>query len=162
VAPDFECARNFAVRYLGYAPRTRKQLGDRLAAKEFSPEAIAAVMHLLTEKGYIDDMAFAKNYISHKTRINNYGKRRIVAGLMQRGVAKEDIQAAYSSILEQDDDNSEETRAAKRALAKRLGSKNISEIRDDPKEMQRVTAFLMRRGFSYDIVKKVLNQIKCI
>ena len=157
---DYERARDFAVRYLGYAPRTRKQLRDKLADKQFSDEAIAAVMSLLTEKGYLDDIAFAQNYISHKTRINNYGKRRIVVDLMQKGIGKEDIQAAYSAILERDGEDAkkdDETAAARRALDKRLGRRDIDEIKSDPKELQRLMAYLMRRGFSYDIVKKALQ-----
>ncbi|MDR2182697.1 MAG: recombination regulator RecX [Clostridiales bacterium] len=159
IAPDFDRARDFAVRYLSHAPRTRKQMQDRLAAKEFSPEAARAVIQLLTEMGYLNDIALAQNYISAKTRLNNYGRRRIAAALSQKGVAKEDIQAAYDAILQQDDHD--EAEAARRALTKRLARKDITEIVNDPKEMQRLASFLMRRGFSYDIVKSVLkNQLE--
>ena len=147
---DYEQTRDFAVRYLGYAPRTRKQLHDKLSEKDFSSEAIDAVMHLLTEKGYLDDIAFAQNYISHKTRVNNYGKRRIIVGLLQKGIAKEDIQAAYSAILDEGSNN-EEIEAAKKAL-----SKYISKKGSDDK--QKLMAFLMRRGFSYDIIKKAMAE----
>ena len=164
MVPDYERARDFAIRYLGYAPRSRKQVRDRLVAKEFSPEAIDGVMCLLAEKGYIDDVAFAQNYISHKTRISNYGRRRIVVGLLQKGVRKEDIQAAYNAILERDGEDmtkDTEIEAARRALFKWLARKgnreNYEKIKDDPKEYQRLAAFLMRRGFSYDIIKKAMQ-----
>ena len=160
MASDYERARDFAVRYLGYAPRTRKQLRDKLAEKQFSDEAIADVMQLLTEKGYLDDITFAQNYISHKTRINNYGRRRIAVDLLRKGVGKEDIQAAYSAISERDGEEAEkenETAAARRALDKRLGRRDIDEVKKDPKELQRLMAYLVRRGFSYDVVKKALQ-----
>lgn len=153
---DYDRARDFAVRYLGHAPRTRRQLRDKLTDKEFSTEAIDAVIQFLTQKGYLNDIFFAKNYISNKTRINNYGRRRIIVGLLQKGVSKEDIQAAYNQI-DEDDNAEDETAAAARALAKRTARKDMDEIRNDPKEKQRLMAFLVRRGFSYDIVKKVLN-----
>ena len=153
---DYDRARDFAVRYLGRAPRTRRQLRDKLTDKEFSTEAIDNVIQFLTQKGYLDDVTFAKNYISHKTRINNYGRRRIIVGLLQKGVSKEDIRAAYNQTNE-DDSTGDETAAATRALAKRTARKNINEIKNDPKEKQRLVAFLMRRGFSYDIVKKVMQ-----
>ena len=111
---------------------------------------------IVKEKGYIDDIAFARNYISHKTRINNYGKRRIVVDLLQKGVKKEDIQAAYHQAAEEGDAESEFDAAA-RALAKRLARKDFAAIKKDPKEMQKLMAFLVRRGFSYDVVKEVLK-----
>ena len=163
--PDFERARDFAVRYLGYAPRTCRQLKTKMAEKEFSAEAIEAVVQLLTDKGYLDDVAFARNYITNKTRYSNYGRRRIVVDLLQRGVSKEDIQAAYEAVLELDEENNNELEAAKRALAKRLGRKGIDrEIREkrekdeEHKERQRLMAYLMRRGFSYDTAKKAFEE----
>ena len=154
-AGDYELALSYAVRYLGYAARTRKQLRDKMTEKEFSDEAIHAVMQLLTEKGYLDDIAFAQNYIAAKTRYNNYGRRRIVVGLMQKGVGKEDIQAAYSAYLEQDNEN-EELEAARRALSKRV-AKRVNHERHEKHEKEKLVAYLMRRGFSYDVIKKAME-----
>jgi len=145
---EYERARDYAVRYLGYAQRTRKQLRDKMVAKEFSDEAIEAVVQLLTEKGYLNDVAFARNYINSKTQYNNYGRRRIVVGLLQKGIGKEDIQAAYG-----EDDNADEIEAAKRALAKRVAKKGSDD-------RQKLMAFLMRRGFSYDVVKRAMESLE--
>ena len=84
----------------------------------------------------------------------------IIVGLMQKGISKEDIQVAYSAILEQEGENSskDEVEAAERALTKRLGRKSINDVKRDPKEMQRLMAYLVRRGFSYDIVKKAMQR----
>jgi len=153
---DYDRARDYVVRYLSVSPRSRKQLRDKLAEKEFSAEAIAAVIQMLEEKGYINDITFAQNYISHKTRLNNYGKRRIVIELLKKGVGKDDIMAAYQQA-EEDDDAEDETAAAIRALAKRLVRKDYTAIKKDPKEMQKLMGFLVRRGFSYDVVKEVLK-----
>ena len=153
---DYERARDFAVRYLSHGPRSRKQLRDRLVANGFSDTAVDAVVQLLEEKRYIDDVGFAKNYISHKTRINNYGKRRIVIDLLQKGVPKEDIQAAYQQA-DEDNDTESELDAAARALAKRIARKDPASIKKDPKEMQRLMAFLIRRGFSYEVAKEAIK-----
>jgi len=52
--------------------------------------------------------------------------------------------------LEQDDDSNPELEAAKRALSKKLAKKSDHD-------RQKLVAFLMRRGFSYDIVKKAMQ-----
>jgi len=153
---DYERTRDYAVRYLSHAPRSRKQLRDKLTEKDFSAEAITAVSHLLEEKGYINDVVFAKNYISHKTRLNNFGKRRIVIELLKKGVGKDDIMTAYQQA-EENDETRDEAAAATRALAKRLARKDYAAIKKDPKEMQKLMGYLVRRGFSYDVVKEVLK-----
>jgi len=152
---DFEHARDFALRYLGYAPRSRKQLRDKLMQNGFLPESIAATMELFEQKGYVDDVAFAASYISSKSRTNSYGKRRIVMGLLQNGVAKEDIVSAYNYVFE-DGEAENELDSCKRALAKKISNKDTAAIFNNPKEKQRIVAFLLRRGFSYEIVKKAL------
>lgn len=148
---DYERALNYAVRYIGYTPCTQKRLRDKMKEKEFSPESIVAVVQLLTEKRYLDDVTFAQNYITSKTRYKNYGRRRIVVGLMQKGVSKEDILVAYNALLEQNDgENTDEVEAARRAMSKRVAKK-------DGDDRQKLMAYLMRRGFSYNIVKKVMD-----
>ncbi|MCL2375987.1 MAG: recombination regulator RecX [Defluviitaleaceae bacterium] len=153
---DYERARDYAVRYLSASPRSRKQLRDKLTEKDFSTQAITAVIHLLEEKGYINDIAFAQSYISHKSRLNNFGKRRIVMDLLKKGVGKDDIMAAYHQA-EEDDTAGSEADAATRALAKRLARKDFAAIKKDPKEMQKLMGYLVRRGFSYDVVKEALK-----
>ena len=153
---EFERTRDFALRHLGYAPRSRKQLRDKLAQKGFLSEDIAATMKLLEQRGYVDDVAFAVSYISQKTA-GNYGKRQVVAGLLQKGISKEDIAAAYRQISEDNETAEDETAACKRALAKRMRGKGAAGL-SDPKEKQRIAGFLLRRGFGYDVIKKAMEQ----
>jgi len=163
VANDYDRARDYAVRYLGYRSCTTKRLREKMKEKEFSPESIDSVVCLFTEKGYLNDIAYAQSYINSKTRINNYGQRRIVVGLMQKGISKNDIQAAYAAILErngEDAQNETEIDAAKRALTKRLARKDIDSILSDHNEKQKLAAYLMRRGFSYNIVKTAMQSLE--
>lgn len=154
---EFARARDAAVKHLGRGPKSAKEVADRLAAKEFSPPTIARVMDLLAKHGYLDDAAFAAGFIRHKSGIKNYGKRRIVMELLQKGVAKDIILAGFAQIFEETD-GADEVAAAVRALEKKLRGKDTRAIFADHKEKARLTAFLARRGFSYDVIKKALGQ----
>jgi len=153
---EFTKARDCAVRYLGYAPHSRKEVLNKLESKEFSQASIQQVIELLTKNGYIDDIAFAVMFISHKSKINNFGKRKIVAHLIQKGVSKEDILAAYAQQSEQENEN--EQAAAVRALEKKLRGKDLKLMAQDPKIMNRFMSFLARRGFSYDVIKQAMTE----
>ena len=157
---EYEKARNYCIYLLARAAKSRKQLMDMMLAKQYSQNAIDEVIKLLSSKGYIDDIAFAKSYISSKTRAGNHGKKRIVIALMQKGVAKEDIIMAYNQLFEENRIGEEESELinAKKALEKKLANKD-PELLKDPKQKRRIMEFLMRRGFSYDVVKKALGDM---
>ena len=153
---EFTKARDCAVRYLGYAPRSRKEILTKLESKGFSQDNIQRAIEMLTKNGYIDDAAFAAMYISHKSKINNFGKRKIVAHLIQKGVSKKDILAAYAQQSSQE--NESEKAAAVRALEKKLRGKDLDLIAQDPKAVNRYVSFLVRRGFSYDVIKQAVAE----
>jgi len=155
---EYTKARDVAVAYLGRSPRSAAEIKRKLTEKEFSSASINRVMDLLTDNGYIDDVTFAVQLISHRTKTSNHGKRRIVGELVQKGVAKDDIIAAYHHLFDEDEGENE-IAAATAALAKKLRNINISDIADNAKELSRLTAFLARRGFGYDVIKKVMANI---
>jgi regulatory protein len=154
---EFAHARDVAVRYLGRGSKSIKQVRDKLTEREFSPANIDRAIKLLTGRGYLDDIAFAADFISHKTKINNFGRQRIEQELRLKGVNDKDIQAAYASA----DDLSEDSdfAAAKRALDKKLRNKDLSQILADSKETQKLKMFLARRGFDFDLIDDLIDQI---
>ena len=113
-------------------------------------------MDLLIKGGYLDDVQFAVAFIGQKSKMSNQGKRKIVAELLHKGVAKDDIVAAYNQVFD-DEEKEGDLEAALRALGKKLRGKDIDDIKGDPKEVQRLMAFLARRGFSYDVVREALR-----
>jgi len=163
---EFARARDSAVVYLSRAPKSAKEIARKLAEKEFSPVSIARVMGLLTKNGYIDDTAFAEQLIRHRYNTSGHGKKRIVGELVQKGVSKQDIIAAFNLVFDEDEAYAEidasadaEFAAATMALEKKLRSRDIDDIADDPKEIQRLVAFLARRGFTYDVIKRVMTRL---
>ncbi|MCL2575523.1 MAG: recombination regulator RecX [Defluviitaleaceae bacterium] len=148
---DYTKCRDSAVRILASGAKSVHIMREKLIQKEFSPESVEKVIKLLIQKGYLDDVAFAKSFISHKTKINNYGKRRIEQDLRIKGVSDTDIKVAFLNK----DNHESEVNAAKRALAKKLRNKPFPQ---DMQELQKLKMFMARRGFDFDTIDDVLKE----
>ena len=84
------------------------------------------------------------------TLIQDWLSTRTFGQLQQKGVDRQDI----SRILEgsaQDD-----LAAARNLLKKRLRTADLSDL----KEKNRLGAYLGRRGFSYDVIRRVMQEVQ--
>ncbi len=151
----YEAARETAIKYIGYAARSENEITRRLR-KDGAPDAIIeAVLADFRSRGWVDDAEFAKRWVEDRADRKLYGKARLANELQKRGLAKEYVTAALA-----EDDTDSEIARAKAALASKTKnySHSINEIQFTAQEKQKLSGFLMRRGFSYQIITKVLKQ----
>ncbi|MDL2224634.1 recombination regulator RecX [Eubacteriales bacterium OttesenSCG-928-M02] len=139
-------AMDRALHYIGYRMRTEKELSDYLAKKEYDSGEIDEVLTRLKEYGYVDDMAFCREYILQRIAQRPVGKRKLEYDLIKKGIPKETIQAC---MLEYDP---KEEQNQCNALAQRL----LARKGTDKKAIQSVQRTLVGRGFSYDICKNAI------
>ena len=157
---EYIAARDAAVKYLSTGLKSVYQLREMLANKEFSNTSTELVVELLISRGYLDDVAYAKSFITHKTRVNNFGRYRIEQELLQKGVLEKDSRRAFEELAQSDGEcQQSEHEIAKKALLKKIRNKNIEQISSDDKELQKLRGFLIRRGFDFSLVDKVLDQV---
>ena len=146
-----EKAKAYAFLLLKFRLRSEKELAGRLKQKKFSPQVIEEVVSFLREKQFLDDSLFAKSWL--ESRLNrSLGLRRIKQELKIKGI---DNQTVESLIAEKKNDYSEEETVltlAKEKIRRIKGTDPVSAKR-------RVYAFLIRRGFSPDIVSDAIKQI---
>jgi len=60
--------------------------------------AIDMVLNRLKELKYLDDVAFARDFISDKIRFGNKGRRLLKMELIKKGVKKDDIESGMQKI----------------------------------------------------------------
>ena len=145
-----EKAREYAFLLLKFRLRSEKELAQRLKQKGFSEELCQATVDFLKDKQFINDRLFAKGWVA--SRLNKpFGLRRIKQELVQKGLGKEVIEEAFVQAKEDYDENK---------IVKDLAEKRFSKLKDiEPiKAKQRVYAYLIRRGFSPDLVGEVVNK----
>ena len=148
-----------AAHFLGSRPRTRRELELRLRRAGGTDAVIAATLERLGGLGLVDDVAFARWWAEQRDRHAPRGRRMVEAELRQRGVPREVMEALRGTELAEPaldavgKPGSESERAAA-ALSRHLRGRPIP---DDPKALQRLSSFLMRRGFDHETVRATLR-----
>jgi regulatory protein len=149
ISDEYSKALNIALNYLSYRNRTKFEIKEKLKEKEFSSVTIDQVIRELVNLNYVDDQAFAKEYIGFK--IKKMGKRKIRYKLESMGID--------ALIIDQElmvYSNADEYTAAYAVASKKNDSySNISY----QKRYNRLSGLLNRRGFSYSVSKEVLGEI---
>lgn len=140
----------YALYLLGRRGRTKRELRDKLVEKQYPPEEIEVTIARLTGMGLLDDATYAENYARDKVSIYRRGRYRIGLDLLRKGVSRDNIDAALSTIEEGD-----ELAAAKSLAAARL--KNWEAL-EPLKRRARLLSLLQRRGFSSKVIKQILEE----
>ena len=151
-----EAATLIAHRYFGYAARSRQEIVRRLEKAEFAPEIIARVVADMTARGWLDDEAFAQAWVTDRADRKRYGKARLAQELQRKGVARETVQETLSAV----DEDAELQRGLNAARTKWKPERFAALDRTEQQaEKNRLAQFLQRRGFGWDIIKKVLAEL---
>ncbi len=153
--PTFARYYNLTLRFLSYRPRSEKEVIDYLLAKSkkaenLTPQIIEDILKKLKEYKFINDFEFAKFWIEQRSKFKRKPIRVIEYELSQKGISRDIVEEILIGFDVKDLDLEN---------AKKLASKKLDFYRNlDPKKRrEKVTGFLLRRGFNYDIVKKIMD-----
>jgi regulatory protein len=141
-----------AGRLLDYRMRTRSELDQRLLKKGYPEKVVAKVIGKMSELGLIDDSRFADAFIASKIAGKPIGKRELERGLREKGISKE---AAQAAVLQVSDDDTQLELAIQAAKTKMRSLRKF----EPRKRQEKLVAFLARRGFDWDVIKKGSRQI---
>jgi len=147
----FDKARNYAFLLLKFRLRSYNELYRRLRKKGFSEEACKKTLDFLKEHRFVDDNEFARLWISSRIK-KPFGLRRLREELKIKGVDKSIIEQELGRIAQ---DYSEEEVVLQLAKAKFERLRRI----EPQKAKSRIYAFLVRRGFSPEIISDVVSQL---
>jgi len=145
-------AKNNAYSLLRIRPRSEFEVKRRLKTKGYSDPVIAAVVDELKKQGDIDDGKFAKFWVDSRLHMNPVGDVILRHELKEKGVSDPLIEAA----LEAKDDSYDEYEAAFSMAKERFARFKKMDRRMAAK---RVYDFLLRRGFKYDNIRKVIGDL---
>ncbi len=146
----FQKAKDYAFLLLKFRLRSEKEIYERLRRKKVDERTIIEVIVFLRDKGFLDDSLFTKTWIESRLK-RPLGLRRIKEELKIKGINKELIE---SQIQKTKQDYREEDIVSKIVREKINKLKGIEPY----KAKRRVFAYLLRRGFSSDIIADTLNK----
>lgn len=130
---------------------TEEELRRKLKGAEY-PDSIAEnAIQYVTSYGYIDDLRYAEGYISDYE--NRKTRKRIEMDLLRKGVSRTVMECAWREWEAKG--GAADEKAMMEALLKK---RNYDPLNASLKEKQRTYAFLMRKGFSADLIMDLLKE----
>ena len=143
--------RTYLSQLLARRSWSRQGLLDRLEQRGIPGEGAHSAVAELESLGYLDDARYAEDWAQARAQ-RGIGARRIAEELKQRGVGRELAERAARECF----DDVSETVRAREVAARRLPGLLARGERETP---ARLRSFLLRRGFSPDVVSGVVRSL---
>ena len=125
-------------------PRSEKEVRDylnkKIYEKKLNKDYIEDIIGRLKDKKYVDDVKFAEWYVENRFIKKGISRKRLSMELMKKGIAR----GVIEDVLNGRDDETE---------LRKMIAKKQTRYTDE-----KLMAYLVRQGFSYDLVKKVLAE----
>lgn len=131
---------NYGYFLLSKRDYSEKEFYLKLLEKCKEKEIVKKIVKKFIENGYLNDYEFGKFYIS----THSYGKKKMEFMLLQKGVSINVIK----ELLEEENSNEE------------LDRLKIQWTKLGNKEKSKKIASLMRKGFEYSDIKKVMKDLE--
>lgn len=144
----FDRAYTKALKFLSYRPRSQKEIKDFLEKKGFDEMIITQVIELLRNQKIVNDEEFATWWTEQRQSARPHGKLFIKQELRQKGIDTSIIEETFGTA--QDDFETAKTLFEKK--------RHIFEKYRGQEYKQKVATFFQRRGFSWDVVQKLLKK----
>lgn len=151
ISENLSKCKETALRTVERSYKTEREIRDKLLLKEFDDETIDKTIEFLKEYGFIDDSKFVRMFV--KDRIKNQGKNKIKYALLQKGVNKYLIDEVFEEL-----DRDDEVKRAIELCEKKYLS-IIKRESDDFKIKNKITRYLLGRGYDYDIAKECIREV---
>ena len=140
-----------ALTFLAYRPRSEGEIRQRLRRNEHTDEVIEQVLERLRGWRYVDDADFSRRWIENRAEHRPRGTRLLSQELRAKGV---DPNLAAEAIDEAEINELDDALALARDRLRQLGG--LDQITRE----RRLSGFLGRRGYGFDVIRETINQVR--
>ena len=144
-------AFNRALHYLGFRMRSEHEVKQKLLDSGYGEAVVLEAIVKLRNLGFLNDETFSKALLETQKRSSGRGPRAIQQELQRKGIDKE-LQTKMLDTYSED----EQIEVARKVAEKEAARKNSQSPRQ---KEQRIHNSLLRKGYSYDIIKQALAHI---
>ncbi len=146
-----------ALGLISRKPRTVAELREALSGRDHAADAIDEAVAHLVERGWLDDLELATDFIVVRARRLGHGPRRLLGDLHRRGVDPHVARTAWDQAVSEGE--VEVRTLLQRAIRRRLpGEAGPAETR----RFARVYNALLRSGFDASDVDKEMEPYRPI
>lgn len=146
---------NIAFFYLKFRPRTihetREHLYKKVRTTHWSHEAVDNIIDHLIKLKFLDDKEFINYLVTSRTRTKVKGIFAIKQELYRFGVDKELVDEYFANTKINEDQLAEKVLLSRWKIIKNLPKQ---------KRFEKAISFLQRRGFNYDISRKIIERLE--
>ena len=146
-------ALNNAYALLRQRPRSEHEIRERLRLKGYKEAIVEDIVALLKKAGDIDDTRFARLWVESRMHLNPAGDVVLKYELKEKGVSEDIIEATLAEKAGKFDEYEVAFSMAKERFER------FKKL-DRQKAMKRVYDFLVRRGFKYDTVRRIIETLR--
>ncbi|WKB51114.1 recombination regulator RecX [Eleftheria terrae] len=133
-----------ALKHLATREHSRRELERKLAPHEETPGQVQAVLDELESKGLLSQARFVESVLHRKSA--RFGTARIRQELQGHGLDAELISDAL-----------ERSRSSEYERARAVWDRRFGEPATEPAERARQMRFLASRGFSAEVIRRVVR-----
>jgi regulatory protein len=140
-----------AARSLALRDRSSSSLARLLTRKGIDREAAQAAIERLRAAGFIDDEAYARRFARSRAA-SGVARGRIAAELFREGISRDAANAAIAETFEAE-------RIDEGAIVEAAAARKFRSLGGLPprKQRARLWAFLARRGYPMDAIRRAVN-----
>ncbi len=150
LSEELQKAKQKALTLLSYRDRSVEELKRALSIKGFQERTVRHVVADFLRVGLLDDRRFASAYAQSRMLMKPVGRRLLKKWLLEKGIGEKIAEQTVDDMVAEGDEE---------ALARNLALKRIGKVRQEGrlKARKKLSEFLMRRGFDWDVISSVLS-----
>lgn len=143
--------QDFFLRLLSRRPYSRFELLCKAQKKGYNIESVNVILNQFEQKGWIGDQEFAMMYAREQSRLRHWGPNKIIAALLAKGIEGKTARRAVAAIKNEID--------GAEILVQLVGKKRTHFLREEDslKRKKKIVDFLVRKGFSSEIIYENLE-----
>jgi regulatory protein len=146
----YEESYQLALNILSYRPRTELEVHRYLEDHQIPAEVITKTIERLKNNELIDDYSFALNWIENRKEFHPRSRKALVFELRKHGIADQIIKEVLNQAA------IDEGQLAYQVASKH--ARNLHGLEWD-EFRRKLSGFLVRRGFPYDVFDQTIRQI---
>ena len=145
-----------AVRILTRRAKSSGELRRKLREYKHESDAVEWAIGRLIELGVLNDEEYARMVVRSQLSRKPAGRRLLSGKLREKGIEQTIIDRVLDEALEERDPVADARKLATQA------ARSISDRHEPEVRVRRITGRLARRGFDFDVIRRVVDELDLI
>jgi len=148
---SFEDALLKLESFCAYQERCRQELFKKMQQWGLNDDLQQKLIQHLEEQNFLNEERFAESFTSGRVKIKRWGRNKIIQGLRQKQISKEDIDKALSEIDDKVYFNNIEVLVERKYDALTKGN--------EYEKRMKTLRYMYGKGYEAELVNKIIDEL---